>query len=244
MAGAAQLREVSGDGFAPAHSLEAESSVAPDSIITTSATERAALRIGKGHSLRLDIGSQVRVIDAGTIYLDSGAIYLASADPRRLGDRITVLTAFGEIREIGTQFEVRVSNESVRVRVREGEVVLTQGSITHDIGVGTEILMDADGSVATRRISTYGPEWAWVSGVTPMMDLEGRTAHEFLEWSAREQGWDLVFDSAELASSAGSITVAGDISGMTVDQALDAVLPSCRMMHRTVDGTLRVGRLP
>ena len=73
-----------------------------------------------------------------------------------------------------------------------------------------------------------------------MLDLQGRTAREFLDWVARERGWTLVFADAEVARSAEEIVLGGTVEALTLDQALDAVLPTCRMVYEVMDGVLRV----
>jgi hypothetical protein len=76
--------------------------------------------------------------------------------------------------------------------------------------------------------------------VTPTFDLEGLTARAFLDRVARERGWTLTFADAELARSAEEIVLAGTVERLTLEQSLDAVLPTCRMTHRLDDGVLRI----
>ena len=57
---------------------------------------------------------------------------------------------------------------------------------------------------------------------------------------ARERGLRLVFANAELARSANDITLSGKLEGVTVEEALDVVLPTCRMSHRIADGLLMI----
>jgi ferric-dicitrate binding protein FerR (iron transport regulator) len=244
LAGQAQIRNVGGERLSPPRALAASESVPLNSVLTTSDSSRAAVRLPSGHSLRLDLSTRVRLQDSKTLHLDRGAIYLASASGSRILKALTVETSLGAIREIGTQFEVRLASDAVRVRVREGAIVLRHDDAEHEVEVGTELELAANGSTRTREIMTHGPEWDWVSGITPMLDLEGRTARTFLDWVAREQGWNLAFADDALALSAETIVVAGDIDGMTIEQALAAVLPSCQMLHRVSDGTLLVEAMP
>ena len=65
-----------------------------------------------------------------------------------------------------------------------------------------------------------------------MMELEGRSLREFLDWMVRERGLRLQFTSPDLAGAASEISLNGSIDGMTLDQALESVLPTCRMAHR------------
>ncbi len=151
-----------------------------------------------------------------------------------------VHTPLGRIQSLGTQFEIRLRQDSVRVRQREGTVVLHHGEGSHEVQAGTELEMDRDGSVVGRPLSAYGPEWDWIVGITPMIDLEGLTARDFLEWVARERGWRLAFTDADVALASGEIVLGGTASELTSDEALNAVLPTCRMTYDVREGVLLI----
>jgi ferric-dicitrate binding protein FerR (iron transport regulator) len=157
---------------------------------------------------------------------------------------LDVRTPFGLIREIGTQFEVRLDDESVRVRLREGAVIVHGADRKHEVHAGSELTVNRDGSVVRGTIPTYGPEWNWLVGVTPMPDLEGRSARAFLEWVARERGWTLAFADEAVARAAGEVVLGGTVQGLTLDEALDAVLPTCRMSYRIERGVLVIAAMP
>ncbi len=124
------------------------------------------------------------------------------------------------------------------MRLRECAVVVHHNSQTYEVQAGTELELDPDGSVTPHDLSTYGPEWEWIIGITPTLDLEGRTARTFLDWVARERGWTLAFADEAVARSAEEIELGGTVERLTLDEALDAVLPTCRMIYRVVDGVL------
>jgi ferric-dicitrate binding protein FerR (iron transport regulator) len=153
-------------------------------------------------------------------------------------DPVDIHTPLGLIQEIGTQFEVRLEGETVRVRLREGTVIVHREEQAHEVRVGTELAMDRNGSVIRRSISIHGPAWRWVADIAPMIDLEGRTARAFLDWVARERGWTLAFADESVARSAGEIVLGGTLERLTLEQSLDAVLPTCRMTYRVKDGVL------
>jgi len=240
-AGTVRLLGSAGEAASQSRLLEPIDAVAPDSALLTSGATRAALRLPSGHSLRLDHSTQVRLLDSRTLALDRGAIYVDSGKQSGAAQPLVVQTSFGRLEEAGTQFEVRLEGSSARVRVREGAIVLHHAEETRDVAVGTEIFFDSGGSISTRSIPADGSEWEWVAEITPMLDLEGRTAREFLDWAAREQGLRLSFDDDAVERAAAMIEVAGDIEGMTIDQALGAVLPSCQLAYRIEKGRLEVG---
>ncbi len=244
VAGEARIQEPAGAALSRERALVAEAMVPLDSVISTSATRRAAIRLPSGHSLRLDFSTQVRLAGADTLHLERGALYVASPSGVLSARPLTIETSLGLIQEIGTQFEVRLADSAVIVRVREGSVVLSHETGRREAAAGTELTLAAAGSVSVRQIRTYGAEWDWVSGITPMLNLDGRTARTFLDWVAREQGFKLAFADARLEEASSAIHVAGDLEGMTFTQALDAVLPSCGLGYRLEEGVLRLEAAP
>lgn len=190
----------------------------------------AAFRLEGGSSLRLDAGSRVRLVSASEIRLERGAVYLDSEGT----SKVAVLTPLGTVTELGTRFEVRLLEPAVRVRVREGAVRVE----SHRADAGTELTLQADGSVIRGRIAAYGPPWSWVVKAAPPLRIEGRTLAEVLDRITRETGWTLRYEDPRLAASAGEIVVHGDVGHLAPDQALDVVLPGAGLDYRVVDGVL------
>ncbi len=211
------------------------------SIVTTDDRGRVALRLGTA-SVRLDASSRVVLASATRLALERGAVYL---DASRLASRggLTVSTPVADVLEIGTQFEVRLLGDRLRVRVREGAVVLRRGEPLLDLSAGNEALLTRDGTVRVVPVPGTDPGWSWVLAVAPPFRLEGSSAASFVRWAARESGLALRWASPDVASAAESIVLHGDATGVPPDQAPAAVLPTCGLMHRLDNGTLVVSRL-
>ena len=148
------------------------------------------------------------------------------------------------MREIGTQFEVRVQPSGLRVRVREGLVILEAEDEAHEVRDGEQLLIDIAGSVSRTEVSLFGQEWAWTESVLPMFEIEGRPARAFLEWTARERGLALRFADDALAETAATTILSGSVEGLTLKDALDVVLPTCQMAHRIEPGELVIEAVP
>jgi ferric-dicitrate binding protein FerR (iron transport regulator) len=212
--------------------------------LTTDGGGRAALRLMSGHSIRLDRETHVHLLDARTLAIERGALYVASEHATGSASGIRLKTPLGEIREVGTQFEARLSSRSLRVRLREGAVVVRGDGGSHAVEAGTELELRADGSVTQKPISGHGSEWAWVADITPMPDFAGRSAREFLDWVARENGWKLAFSDPTVARAAAVTVLGGTPRRVSPEAALDAVLPTCRMIWSVETGVLRVSPAP
>lgn len=194
----------------------------------------AAFRLAGGASLRVNERTLVRVESPALVTLERGTVYLDTAAAQS-DLAIEVRTPLGVIRDIGTQFEVDVTESRTRVRVRDGEVVFTRATSDTRAARATEVVATAEG-VTTRTIPVFGPDWAWV-GISPSaFDLSSHTLMEFLQWVSRETGYTVSFESQDLAMRAERMRVQGSIDGLTAEEALDAVVPATGLEYHVSNG--------
>ena len=218
--------------------LEVGAAVRLDGVVSTAAGA-VALRLPSGHSLRLDRSSEVELRSDRSISLRHGALYVES-DPDGPHRVLAVQTPLGRVTEIGTQYELRLQGGGLYVRLREGAVRLEQSGKEHTVDAGTELFLDASGRSERRWIATFGPQWAWVSEIAPLPDLEGRSTYAYLRWVAREKGWSLAFADESVLRAAQTTIVQGRLGQLSPEQSLDAVLPASRLTYRLTEGTLLV----
>lgn len=207
--------------------------------IETGESSRAAVRLADGHSLRLDNSSKLSFESPNRVRLDRGAVYVDS-EGAAMSEGLRVVTPFAEVREIGTQFEVRLVENEMRVRVREGLVETTRNDETYEVSAGNGLVLGREDSVERLTVLANDPGWGWVLAVAPSFVLEGSTAGELLRWVSRETGNSVRWDSPELATNAERITLHGDISDARPDQVLDLVLPTCGLSHTVENGSVVV----
>ena len=222
--------------IAPADTLRAGAA------IETGAADRVGLRLVHGASLRFDRASRARLVSASAIELDAGAVYVDSGPQ---SPELEIRTSFGIVRDIGTQFEVRLSDSSLRVRVRSGLVEVRRVASTDEVASarpGTELTLERT-SASSRSVSAYGPEWAWAAGLAPAFQIEGRTLGAFLEYLCREQGWTLAYADPKLAREASGIILHGQTTGLQPTEALAVVLATAGLTHRLEGGELAVARV-
>ena len=221
--------------------LRAGATTSTGDLLQTSGTDRLALRLASGHSIRLDQGSRARIVSARDLELLRGGLYVDSGGPASVGGSeaapVTIRTPAGSVQEIGTQFEVRLIEASVRVRVREGRVLLGRPGRPVEVTAGREVVVRPDGTASEAPIPDPGLAWTWPGEVVPMMAIDGRTLGEFLDWFSRERGLTVRYADAHLAASAPSIRLSGSIEGMTLDEGLASVLSVSGLSHR-IDGTI------
>lgn len=222
-------------GAPPARFDVGDELVAGAELSTVSSRARLALRMISGHSVRVDADSRVRLASAIRLELERGALYVDSGAEAAAHD-LEIVTPLGTVREVGTQYEVRVDG-MMRLRVREGSVSLSRSGQTFSAARGEQLTVDARGEVDRSTVAVAGPDWAWVLETAPSIEVEGRTLAAYLEWVSRETGWQVRYDDPALENLATEI-VYGSIDGLTPEASLEAVLPSSGLGHRLEDQTL------
>ncbi len=201
---------------------------------------RTAIRLAGGQSMRLDTGSRVRFASSSSVTLERGAVYVDSA----AGGAVEVRTTLGVVRDIGTQFEVRLTPESggdpaLRVRVREGSIMLEQDGASHHAAAG-EQLQTSGGTVERGASPSHGPEWDWVLDTAPAPEIAGKPLADFLAWVSREGGWTVRFADQETARIAAATVLHGDVKNLGVTEASSMVLHGSGLDYRLEDGTFVV----
>jgi hypothetical protein len=188
-------------------------------------TGQIALRLASGGSLRIGPRSEVVLTGIDTAELVSGSLYFDS-ERQRGGAEFSVTTSFGTVRDVGTQFVMRLDGErgGLDVGVRDGRVVLTTRS-TSDAAESGQRLVAAQDATAIRRepMATFGSDWEWVETLAPPFDIDGRTVSEFLAWFAQQTGRSVVFGSSEAERLARETRLNGSID-LEPMQKLSAVL--------------------
>ena len=217
--------------------------LAAETTLETGGDGRVALRLGGGASVRFDVGGRARLLSATEVHLERGAVYVDTGSAHRSGAAVVIDTDLGPVRDLGTQFQVRVEGDAVRVSVREGIVSLEHRGRSHDAASGTQLTVRGAGEVSRRPVPASGTEWDWIQEATPPFDLEGRRLGEYLDWVGRETGLRIEPANAAIVADRLVIILHGSIAGLRPDETLDAVLPTCGLRHRLVDGTVIIERV-
>jgi ferric-dicitrate binding protein FerR (iron transport regulator) len=209
--------------------------------LRTDEGSRVALDLGAGRSLRLDVGSRLRIASESAVLLDRGAVYIDSGEAGNAG--IEVRTTLGIARELGTQFELRRMDDTLTIRVREGSVSFDRNGDRLEIAHGSSVRVSSDGSVERGLTRPNSAEWNWVLEAAPALEIEGRTVVAFLDWVARESGLWVRFADAEVERLAATTILHGSVEGLTPKEAAEAVLPGCGLQGSFEGDTLVIKAL-
>ena len=170
-----------------------------------------------GNTLRLDTGTRVVLLAPRVARLERGTLYFSSEANT---PPVTIVTPFGDVHDVGTLFETRLTDAEVQVRVREGRVELRGATA----GAG-ELLVAAKERV-TRGVDVA--EWTWVERAAPPIRLEGMRLEEVVHRVAREKG---LTPEWHTAPSTRGIVLHGDVA-FTLDEALDAATAAAGVSWR------------
>ncbi len=207
------------------------------SVLDTSGRGRAALRAGR-LTVRVDRDTRLVLLGPHALELERGAVYVDSGGEVAA---LEVRTPEGIVHDVGTRFEVRAGPGSLRLRVREGEVLLQRTGSSDRAVAGTELRVEG-GRLTRRAVSPFDSDWAWAAAIAPAFELEGRRLSDFLDWYARETGraWRL----APGLEPRKDTILHGSVADLTPDEALQAVLPTCGLASRIEGDTLKVVAAP
>jgi ferric-dicitrate binding protein FerR (iron transport regulator) len=206
--------------------------------IETDDRERVALRFADGTSVRVDTRSRLRILGASAIDLEAGAVYV---DTGRENGRFEVRTALAIARDLGTQFEVRLVDAQLRLRVRTGLVELGDGVQSISARPGTEILFSSSG-VVSRPVAVHGADWEWTARLAPRVEMEGLSLAAFLERTAREQGWTIEYRDAVVEHEAARTILHGSVDGLSAADAVGVAVETSGLRHHLDRGVLVLSR--
>jgi hypothetical protein len=204
--------------------------------ITTRSGGRALARIGQSVLARLDEQSSVRIVSRDALLLRYGAVYIEIPERNGVSQTLQLVTPFGKVRHIGTRFEVRVADDALMLRVRDGMATFESPSDTpRPVTRGQELVMRAGHVTVRPGPSAVDDVWSWTHSISPPFSIEGRSLDEALGWLAREGGFDVMYADESVRATAREVILHGSIDGFTVREAFVIVLAGSGL-HGRIEG--------
>jgi ferric-dicitrate binding protein FerR (iron transport regulator) len=208
----------------------------------TTAGGRLALQLTSGIGVRVKEGTRLVVEAPASVRLEHGTIYVDTKSGASAPRRMDVRTPQGTVHNVGTRFEVGVGSGAVLIRVRNGEVRVDRAGPEVRVIAGGAVTLLPDRRVEWGTASPFGKDWSWAEALAPPFVIEGATLESFLNWVSGELGlaWRYADRAAERYGR--TVVLHGSIEGLTPQEALEAVVPTCGMSQRTSRGELIVAR--
>lgn len=238
----ASIAHIDGQLLASSDDTSAQARAVGESIrvgdtVQTDSQSRAAVSFPDGLSLRLDHNTQLRVHDAASVTLASGAVYIDAPPGLPSANALTIETAAGSVQHVGTQYEVRTQADAMLVSVREGRVVVSNAN-TSDTGAAGQVLrLTTAGELTRSTLDATDSRWQWALQAAPLFDIDNQSLAAFLQWIARETGRHVVYSSPQAEAAATAVKLRGSIDGLDADSALAAVLSTTQLRRYPTDAT-------
>lgn len=197
-----------------------------------------ALALDGGASLRLAAATEVLMDGPRRVLLQSGTVYLDNKGSVGTGYQID--TPAGIARDVGTQFELRVTGGVLRLRVREGRVEIDRAGQLLSGSAGEQLEIDVLGGVTRSLIAATDMAWQWTETMATAPDIDGQPATVLLAWVARETGRQLHYESAAVETRAAAVILHGNIRHLAPLAALDIMLATTDLEYALVGDTMEI----
>ena len=221
------------------------SSVVTGQTLITDNDSGLALAWSGGGSLRIDENTRVEFVSDVKVYLRSGRIYFDSspvlASRSIIGSEaaLTILTDFGEVFHVGTQYMTHADDTNLTVSVREGEVRIEGAGEPATATQGQHLAISGNGVRNLFAIPSHGAAWEWVEQTSPAANIDGRSVDEFLSWISQETGLDIQYETLAAESYAQQELLNGTID-TDPRQALQIWMLGTDLGWRIEDGVIYV----
>jgi hypothetical protein len=196
------------------------------------------ISLSGGGTLRIAPDTVVEITGESQARLRRGQVYVDLPPGSSSHGPFRILTHDGTIEHVGTAFEVLENDEVMRLRVREGRVLLHRDAEHIVADAGTELTARPGALVSRREIDTYGRDWLWVAALAPDYQIEGRPLLGFLEWASRELGRPLKFSDSHARAVAERTILHGSVQGRETLDALSSVLATTSLTYEIRGDTI------
>ena len=218
--------------------------------IQTNSNSGIGLEWDNGGSLRVAANTRIEFVSDDEVYLRSGKIYFDSTPSQLLAavsggskeSQFRIRTDQGVVTHLGTQYMTESADGALIVSVREGEVLID--GTYHDeralVGQRIEISGNARGSIT--NVPRHGGDWRWIEKVSPVVNTDGRSVDEFLNWVSRETGLVVEYPDEATELTASNTILKGSVD-LAPREALDFWLQGQDLNWDINGGTISVSAI-
>jgi hypothetical protein len=230
MTGSVDIRTL-GMGQEP-RPLAPDGAVPSGSTLITSDEGGVLVRVSPDLTVRLAAGTHARFMAADEVELTQGQLFVDATPGAHTP--LEVVTRFGTVTHLGTQYLVKVAADGVEVAVREGRAQLASPAVTSVAEAGRWVLhRDADAQPAGGDLEPFDPRFEWIGKLPTDFQLEGATLAGFLAWFQRETGLTPVYSPGLDAGRFAQVQLKGSIENLDPLEALSYVLATADLAwHR------------
>ncbi len=212
--------------------LAMDGPISSGSTLITGEKGGVLLRVSPDLTVRLAAASQARFIGGDEFELVQGQAFV-DATPG-VHAPLRVVTQYGTVTHLGTQYLVKLSGDGVEVAVREGRAELKSPSATSVAEAGRWVLhRDAGTAPIAGYLEPADARFEWIGTLPSEFQLEGATLAGFLAWFQRETGLTPVYSPGLDATKFSQVQLKGSIENLEPLEALSYVLATADLAwHR------------
>ena len=210
--------------------------------LSTGDGQGLTLLLNGAESMRIDENSTLVVQEKHAFELVSGRVYADTGDfvYRRHG--LVIDTPMGLVTDVGTQFDVAIRDDSLKVAVREGRVDVTREADVYVAVAGERMRISAGEGATIDALAPHDDYWDWAVSLAPEYDIENKSLLDFLRWASRETGRELYFETEELRLAAMRVDLHGSVAGFTPLEAVESVLAGTKFRYRIEAGRIVISQ--
>lgn len=207
--------------------------------VATGMGSAIALRWVNGQSIRMDENTALRLESSGNIQLESGRIYMDTAQRAAKSEALSISTPAGRVSHVGTQFMTAVSLAGTTISVRSGSVALEQSGTDHLVAQGEQLSVSEDGRRSIQKIESWGEHWQWAERITPAFDSDGKSIADLIDWVGNETGHLVEYASFDAQEHARKTVLRGTLE-LEPMKALTMITQSSGMEAMVSGGLITV----
>ena len=226
----ATLAHSSGE-FSVNRSTVSSKDVYPGDVIETGNNGFLSLSMPNQTTLVFAENTTLKIESATQVSLTKGRLYFDSLDPETA---LTIHTSWGNVVDVGTQYELSINNNALKVALREGEVKLNLKKGTHHAmaanGFGDVLLLNRQYEVKRSQMATTDIHWNWVLNAAAELDLNGKSIYEVLTWVGRMTGKNIVYATTQAKNSAMNTHLSGgSLDPKMIEDTLPLILNTTQL---------------
>ncbi len=211
---------------------EVDHLIYPGERLSTGSGQGLSLLLSSAKSLRIDEETTLMIHSKDEFQLIHGRVYADTGDFMYRDHGLVIETSIGSVTDVGTQFSVGATDDSIDVAVREGRVDVDHRSGPVVAVAGERLQLHRKDGATIDTLAAHDPYWDWATSLAPAFDIENKSLLDFLRWAARETGRELVFETNELRMSAMRTDLHGSVSDFGPLEAVESVLATTKFKYR------------
>ncbi|MEQ8691269.1 MAG: FecR family protein [Pseudomonadales bacterium] len=168
-------------------------------LLASKSDSSATIRLKDETIVQLAPHTQITLRGASDIWLHKGKIFV---DSPGIENHVVIRSSWGEIRDIGTQFEVSLSDDSLELAMREGltEIKLEGNVHTPIVARSSEreadlVLIESGNIITHTSLKRTARRWDWTRSGAPDYPGGDHDLATIVKWAARQTGRDVSYES-------------------------------------------------